>query len=215
MTYRHLIPRKRWWGLLWLSSVQYFIVQVLVARAWSPVHPYSWRFNTISDLGNTHCGAYGSKIVCSPYHLAMNASFLLIGLTMMTGSVIGLCAASRQTMQRIGFACILLAGIGTMLVGFFPENTISGFHITGAALVFIAGNLGMIIVGLRSTIFPKLLAAYSILSGSVGIICLVLFYLQTYLGLGEGGMERLTAYPLTLWMIVLGIYLLSPQGDSA
>ena len=40
--------------LVWVLSVQYFLVQLIVAAAWHP--PYSWAHNLISDLGNTACG---------------------------------------------------------------------------------------------------------------------------------------------------------------
>src|SRR5688500_812776 len=72
---------------LWILSIQYFLTQLLVAYAW-PV-AYNWRLHAISDLGNTMCGAYGEhseRYVCSPYYLWMNASFVLLGLTVMVGS---------------------------------------------------------------------------------------------------------------------------------
>jgi hypothetical membrane protein len=103
---------------------------------------------------------------------------------------------------------MVLAGAGTILVGLFPENTVSALHITGAALPFILGNLGMVLLGIALNKFPPLLRGFSIASGLVGLIALVLFMAQAYLGLAIGGMERFVAYPQSIWMIVTGFYLL-------
>ncbi len=48
--------------LIWMLSIQYYIIQVVVAMAWTS--PYSLLRNTISDLGNTACGSYGGRFVC-------------------------------------------------------------------------------------------------------------------------------------------------------
>jgi hypothetical membrane protein len=100
-----------------------------------------------------------------------------------------------------------LAGFGSALVGVFPENTISQFHILGASLVFILGNLALIILGLTLKL-SSTMRKYTIGSGIVALIALILFFTHTYLGLGIGGTERITAYPQTIWLIVYGLYAL-------
>jgi LPXTG-site transpeptidase (sortase) family protein len=72
--------------IIWMLCVQYFITQIVVASAWHT--SFSLTRNVISDLGNTACGQYGDRFVCSPLHGLMNASFLLLGLTMATGSLL-------------------------------------------------------------------------------------------------------------------------------
>jgi hypothetical membrane protein len=69
-----------------LSSLQYFVAQVIAASAWEP--PYSWRLNAISDLGAVGCGPFDGRSVCSPLNGVMNASFILLGLAMTAGSVL-------------------------------------------------------------------------------------------------------------------------------
>ena len=98
-----------------------------------------------------------------------------------------------------------LAGLGSILVGIFPENGIGWLHFLGAALAFLIGNLGMVILGF-SLELPRTLKYYSILSGAISLMALVLFVSDTYLGIGIGGMERIVAYPQTVWLIVFGIY---------
>ncbi len=188
--------------LCWIASIQYFIVQIIVARAWQVA--YSLGRNPISDLGNTVCGDYGARYVCSPLHGWMNLSFIVLGITMIAGSVL-IYQAYRQS--ATGFGLMALAGLGTLLVGAFPENTVAVWHELGAALPFLLGNLALVILGLRLAM-PRPLRLYTIASGCIALLALVLFLSHHYLGLGIGGMERLVAYPQTLWLIIFGLYAL-------
>lgn len=194
-------------AFLWLISIQYYIVQLIAAGGWhSPT--YSWAHNTISDLGNTACGQYGSRQVCSALHPLMNASFVLLGLTMISGAFLLRRSLSENRLADLGFTAMAISGIGTVLVGLFPENSVSALHITGAALPFILGNLGMIAIGAALKRLPVFLRGYTMLSGIAGLIALPQLLAGTYLGLGIGGMERVVAYPQSIWMIVFGAYLL-------
>jgi hypothetical membrane protein len=193
---------------LWMLSVQYYIVQIAVAGFWVQGNRYSWAHNTISDLANTHCGFYGSRLVCSPLHTVMNISFVVLGTTMIGGAYFLQKQLTGRRSTRLGFACMAVAGAGTIVVGLFPENTVSTLHIIGAALPFVLGNLAMIIIGVSVTRLPVLLRAYTILSGVIGVLALVLFQANTYAGLGVGGVERFVSYPQSIWMIIFGTYML-------
>ena len=39
----------------------------------------------------------------------------------------------------------------------------------------------------------------------------MLFGAKVYLGLGAGGMERIIAYPLIIWVIGTGVYLMATE----
>jgi hypothetical membrane protein len=188
----------------WILSVQYFIIQLYVAAAW--LKPYSWLHNTISDLGNTVCGPYGGRAICSPRHNLMNASFIVLGVTMFQGAMLLYYEFRRQPGNIIGFTSMTLAGFGTILVGLFPENSIGSLHYLGALLPFFVGNLGILILGF-SLDAPRWLRLYSVITGIVTLIALAFFVTHTYLGLGIGGLERLTGYPQTIWLIIFGIYI--------
>ncbi len=190
--------------IFWMVSLQFFIVQYIVAK--SNPNPYSLVFNTISDLGNRACAYYGERYVCSPEHALMNASFIVLGYTMVIGSVLIYHEFRQSRGTALGFGLMALAGIGTVLVGLFPENTNVTLHVLGAALPFVLGNVALIVFGLVLDL-PRLFRAYTILSGVVALIALWLFVSQHYLGLGEGGMERLVAHPQTIWLILFGLYM--------
>lgn len=189
---------------IWTLSIQYYIIQFVVAQAWK--NPYSLTHNTISDLGNSACGLYSGAFVCSPLHILMNASFITLGITMALGSMLIYQEFKESDYTFVGFSLMALAGIGTILVGLFPENTVSILHIIGAALPFLLGNLCLILLGFALNM-PRVLKIYTLCSGFVALIALFFFITHHYLGLGIGGMERLTAYPQTIWLIVFGIYI--------
>lgn len=192
--------------LIWVLSVQYFLIQWIVARAWL-VTPYSWRMNTISDLGNTVCGTNGARYICSPLHVLMNVSLITLGLLMATGSGLIYNEFVRNRASLSGFCLMSIAGIGTVLVGVFPENTIPLLHIVGAGLTFVLGNLSLIILGFALFKTAPLMRLYSLMSGSIPLLALIFFVRHQYVGIGIGGMERIIAYPQTIWLIFFGLYM--------
>jgi len=202
-------------AIVWISSVQFFVAQFVVQSAWTT--PFSLTRNYISDLGNTACGPFpadSSIYVCSPWHAAMNTSFIVIGVTVVLGA-----ALIRNTFRHArlwwwGLELVALGGFGFVLVGLFPENVNFPPHRLGATLNFVSGNLGQIVIGaslLGSRPWQRW-CGYSITSGLVGLLATALFASRHYLGTGVGGMERLAAYPLPLWTIVMGIVMGRKSG---
>ncbi len=187
---------------MWLTSIQFFILQVVVASGWK-TPPYSWRLNAISDLGATHCALFdGDRFVCSPLHSLMNISLTLLGIAMVIGSVL---LYSKLRSSRVAFSLMVVAGIGAILVGIFPEDSTFWAHIAGQDLAFVFGNIALIIFGFTLR-FPRWFRWYSIASGAVALMALVLFLSNHRFFLDLGGMERVVAYPLIIWLIVAGSY---------
>src|SRR3954453_164562 len=152
--------------LVWVLSIQYFVVQIVVAFAWNP--SYSWRLDAISDLGATTCGEFDGRYVCSPLHALMNASLVLLGLSMTVGSAL---IYQELRRSRWGFWLMAVAGVGAMLVGLFPENTVYWAHITGADLAFVLSNIALIVFGFGLPL-PRWFSWYSIASGVVALVAL-------------------------------------------
>lgn len=188
--------------ILWALSIQYFVAQVIVASAWKNP-PYSWRLNAISDLGATRCGSFDGRLMCSPLHPVMNASFIVLGVGMAAGSALTYRTLGRG---RPGFVLMAAAGIGTMVVGFVPLDTVYWLHLAGADVALVLGNIALIVLG-RTWRQVRWLCWYSLLSavGALAALCLFLTHNRFFLGLG--GMERAAAYPQTVWLIVVGLYL--------
>lgn len=192
-------------SILWILNIQYFIVQIVVAASY--IGYFSLAHNTISDLGNTVCGVFGDRYVCSPLHTLMNVSFFSLGATQSLGAMLLYKSMDKNPRSLVGLGGMVAAGLGTMVVGLYPENTIGFIHGAGAALPFVLGNIAMLLLATQLRL-PTWLKYYSYFSGLAGLTALVLFTTQTYLGIGLGGMERVVAYPQTIWMILVGIYCL-------
>jgi hypothetical membrane protein len=189
---------------VWIASIQYFVVMAVAAMYW-PVR-YSAISNTISDLGNTACGIYGARYVCSPLYSWMNLSFIILGITMAIGSTLIYQEFNKTRASWIGFSLMALAGAGTILVGAFPENITSSLHTLGAILALGGGNVALLVLGYSLDLPPKM-RIYTILSGLISLSAFLLFISQYYLGIGIGGMERLAGNLQTLWLIVFGVYI--------
>lgn len=195
--------------IVWIVSLQYFVVQVVTALAWNS--NYNWRLNAISDLGAISCGQFDERFVCSPLHGFMNASFILLGISMIVGSFL----FYKETLRaRAGFFLMAVAGVGAILVGIFPEDTIYWIHILGADLAFLLSNIALVIFGFKLKL-PYWFKWYSVVSGGLALVGLALFLTHNRFFLGLGGMERLVAYPQTIWLIVFGFYSLKCRTRSA
>ena len=70
---------------------------------------------------------------------------------------------------------------------------------------FVFGNLALVVLGLGLDV-PSTLRWFSVIFGVIGLVALSFFISGNYFGLGFGGMERIVAYPQTIWLIVFGAY---------
>jgi hypothetical membrane protein len=199
-------------AVAWIAAGQFFVAQVVVASAWS--RPFSLRSDYISDLGNTVCGPYpagSTHDVCSPWHLAMNTSFVVLGITMILGAVLTRRAFPIGWVRALAGALFIAAGVGVIVVGVYPENTDNARHVLGAGLNFVAGNIAMIVYGLALAQRPgerRGVRSLSLFAGALGLLGTLLFVSGNYLGIGLGGMERVAAYPMTVWQMVAGMSML-------
>ncbi|MEM2154927.1 MAG: DUF998 domain-containing protein [Nitrososphaeria archaeon] len=189
--------------LIFLGSAQ-FILFMIVAEALYP--GYNISFNYISDLG------------VGPSASIFNSSVFLLGLTAIS-SVYYLRKFIPD--KKIFLAFMFLCGIGAMGVGIFSEHF--GFiHTIVSLIAFIFGGLS---ATYSSKISRKPFSYFSLILGLISIISLVIFvvfemleffripsYLSfNYLGLGRGGMERMVVYPVLVWALGFGGYLIGQK----
>lgn len=208
----------------WMVSVQYFVVQVVVASFWqNPA--YSWSVNLISDLGATTCGEFAGRMVCSPLAGLMNASFIVLGVTMLAGSIIIAQSFRKTSWSFPGFFLMGLAGVATALVGVFPETVASGVHNFAAFLAFLVSELALLVFALALPM-ARWMKGYTLLSGVFSLLGLGLFAAELAFGflpeIGVGTLERVASYPPVIWLIVFGLYIskdhfrkirVSPAGE--
>ncbi len=195
---------------IFTAAALYFVVQIIVAWVFTP--SYSLVSNSISDLGETSCGGYGSPPICSPRWWLMDyAGFLLLGLIMVIGSALLYHEFTERVPRErraamIGFGLMALAGLGSILVGFFPENENRTMHIVGAFLAIAIGNVAILVLGGVLTL-PESMRRSMLIFSSLALAALLCFASHKSFGIGRGIMERLAAYPVTIWLITFGLYI--------
>jgi len=210
----------------WILTLLYFIGQAVAQAAWTT--PYSLIDNRESDLGNTACGrTLANTYICSPLHAVMNTTFVLTGVLILVGLFLTRSIWPRRRLTTWGLILLGVAGLGTILVGLSPENVNVLFHLIGA-LNIPAGNAAMILLGLTIWRQRIKLAWFSVLSGVIGLLGLVVGPVLVILtGHGGGLAERIALYPLIIWLIVFGFAILTrkvrtrdnpgstPSGETA
>jgi hypothetical membrane protein len=167
----------------------------------------------ISDLGHTGaCGPAsrpGAAGHCSPWHVVMNASFVIVGITMAAGALLTHGGFVSSWQASLAAALFVAAGAGVILVGLYPENENASRHLFGAGVNFVAGNTALVLFGVALPNSPRgrLLRWFSIAAGCAGLLATMLIASHRDLGLGNGSIERVAAYTTASWQIVAGVAL--------
>ncbi len=195
-------------GILWLTSAQFFLAQALAQRSWKGSEPYSLRHSWISDLGAATCGSYsggGGIVVCSPRRDLLNGSLYLFAGQILLGAILLRPELVRARLSDSAFGLLVASGVAVAFLGTFPEDTGKPWHSIAATVNFVAAGLAMIFAGLALRRERRRLPSYvSLLLGGVSLGGAVLAAGKFGLGIGRGGVERLTAWPFTLWMTIIG-----------
>ena len=185
--------RLRAGACAWLLTLQFFVVEAIAALR---VPGYSRAADTISALGG----------LASPAHQLMNASFVLQGVLILTGTLL-LRPALRGRGARVATGLLSASAAGVVLVGIFPLDGYTGVHATGAVLHLVGSGLGLIALayGLRPR--SEALGTVVVLFGLVGTAMTVFFVVGVTDLLGRGGTERGAAYVLPIALALVGTVL--------
>ena len=157
---------------------------------------YSTALNDISDLGGTRPP---NSRVYEPSATIFNVTMIVAGLLILGGTWGGY----RYFRDRLSSVFLGLFGIGVLGVGIFPGH-VAVYHGLFSMLTFVAGGIAAIVS------FRIVSGPYRYLGIAYGALALVFLFGATYFipTLGSGGTERWVAYPILLWLIGLGTYML-------
>jgi len=183
--------RLRWGALGWVLTLQFFVVEAIVALQWSG---YSYTDNVISDLGSA----------LSPAHRLMNASFVLQAALILTGVVL-LLPAVRGRAARVGQVVLALAAVGVLLVGLFPEDRSTVMHDIGALLYLAGGAVGLLALAYALRPRSELLGTVLAILGLAGAATTIFFAAGVTEYLGRGGTERVAGYVLPIGLTVAAV----------
>lgn len=199
------ISMSRISGMLFFIAGFLILMGITTAEVFFP--SYSVRNDFISTLGST---PPPDSIIFQPSATIFDTAMIIAGILIIIGSLI-----SRNLIKdKLLFVFLLLMGIGTAGVGFFPANT-GAPHIISAAMSFIAGGIAAIIS------FRVLSSPFKYLSVILGSLSLIFLFSGEFLGsyivpiLGTGGTERFVAYPITIWILGFGGYLMNRNNSKS
>jgi hypothetical membrane protein len=174
-------------GVLIFIAASQLIFGVIIAEALYP--GYSISTNYISDLG------------IGPSSTVFNASIFLLGLL----AIIGMYFFQRAFHFPLVTILFAIAALAAMGVGIFTENS-GTMHTLASIVLFLFSGLSAIF-SYKVTKYPFNIIA--ILLGLTSLLAMILFMGNIYLGLGAGGMERMIVYPILIWMIGFGSFLIA------
>lgn len=200
-TFGPLVRRSaRLGGLLLAAGSVQFVAAMIVVQLYYP--GYSDTGNYISDLGSS----------MSPWAWLFNDSIRLLGLLGILGTVLVRTAFASKTTTHVGLGALLVAELGAIAVGTFPEGSswpFSGIHSVVSLVTFLGSAVALLFLALamsRDTRWQGL-RAYTFLSGVVTLVAIGLFASGHSFALRPGGMERLVVAPILLWAVLAGVHL--------
>jgi hypothetical membrane protein len=139
-----------------------------------------------------------SALAAGPSGWIQNVNFLLFGLLMIAYAIGLHLGVHPSRWGLVGFALLVLSGMGLMWGGLFPATDATGsfdedrlLHIPGFTMTFLGGGIGLIVMSQRMARDPrwKSLATYALLSGIAMLVLIVV----------GGGLVRPPVSPLHAW----------------
>jgi hypothetical membrane protein len=163
---------------------------------------YTTHTNTVSHLAASEPP---NSVVLQPSAAIFNITMLVTGAMILGGAWF----AYRALRRKAVLIPTAILGVGTVGVGIFPLTHPTP-HTLFALTAFLAGGIAVI---LSSRVTAAPFRYLWMVLGTVGLGATVLgvFFLEwaPIAELGEGGVERWIVYPIVLWLVAFGSYLIA------
>ena len=181
-------------SLLFLAGV-IAIMGIITAEIFYP-SGYSTSNSEISDLGATRPP---NSIIVQPSAVIFNSTMIITGIMTLIGAYC-VFLIYRKLIFNIPFG---IFGLGVLGVGIFPGN-VELLHPLSALITFIFGGIAAI------TSSKVLDSPFRYVSICLGVVALFFLFSAGFFIplLGGGGTERWVAYPIVMWLVGFGGYLL-------
>jgi hypothetical membrane protein len=187
-------------GLLFFSGGSFILLGILTAEIFYP-GSYSISLDMISTLG---ASSPPDSVIKEPSAKIFDYSMMISGVLIIAGVVLG------KLREKSLVLMMILLGAGALGVGIFPAFH-SVLHPVAALTTFLSGG----VAALLSSRVSK--PPFSFIEITLGIIILVFLtvgisapdFIVPYLG--KGGLERWVAYPLIIWILGFGSYLMARE----
>lgn len=196
-------------AIFWLLTVEFFIAQAIAQAAFPG---YSLIHMDISLLGVSACSGVDPNAlgpVCSPLSLVFNAGMAINGALVVLGVWFTRKLWPQGPLTTAALWILAVGGgDGSILVGLFPLDVSLPMHMIGAILALFVAGFGMLAMAFALWRDHRSFAIYTLATGAITLVAFVLYALEFYLGLGRGVMERIAAWPHTIWYVVAGTLIL-------
>lgn len=186
-------------GVLLFTLAALFMTVIMLGASMAP--GYDIAQGAISDLG-----------VIDETQLLFNASLIAIGALNLVAGYLLYRAHHRSWIMAV----FLLAAVGAAGAGLVPLDT-NDLHGMFALTAFLFFNVQAIAVG---TLVSGPMRAVSWIAGMVGIGFVVIMVIGdagnpgVFGPIGHGGAERMIVYPVMLWLMGFGGYLMGADGRT-
>jgi hypothetical membrane protein len=188
-------------GVLYSSAGFVLLMGIITAETKYPVFRHYTARQEISDLGGTRPP---QGLVTQPSAMIFDVTMLIAGVLLLAGAF----ALWRVYRNRLLTVVSTLFGAGAFLVGVFPGNTAP--HPFAAMIAFVFSALTAI-VAFRVTYGP--FRFMSLFAGVLSLAALIAGELggnsPVVKSIGIGGTERWVVFPIILWLVSFGGYLLA------
>jgi hypothetical membrane protein len=200
-------------GLLLSFAGAAILLGFITAEALYP-GVYTTHTNTVSHLGASEPP---NSVVLQPSAAIFDITMLVTGAMIVAGSWFTYRALRRKAV----LIPTALLGIGAVGVGIFPLTNPAP-HTLFAFTAFLAGGIA-IVLSARLTPAPFRYLWMVLGTVALGATVLALDAFRSWwpmVELGEGGLERWIVYPVVLWLVAFGSYLMGavaagpPQGGE-
>jgi hypothetical membrane protein len=192
--------RTTWAGFILLCCGAVFWLVNTAAEALFPY--FVVRTDTLSQLG----------VPFTPTYALWTGMVVVVGLGWLAGAGLYFGQAGR----RAWLVPNLLPGAGLLLLAGFPAGSEAGWwHLLAAYWIFISSGLAALI-GALTIRSPYRWVSLALGALTLGLLAAVLINPEPLIPtLGLGGAERLVAYPIFIWLMTFGGYLLGrASGES-
>lgn len=191
---------KRAGTFLFLGAGQ-FAFFVTLAEIYYPGYDVSAQ--AMSDLGAT-CNDGVCKFV-QPSSNIFDVTTVLLGLALVFASYYLWKGSGSKSLPLFQ----LLTGAGALGIGVFNESY-GVVHVFFSAFAFFSAGIQALLV---YKVAKAPYSYFSVITGIVTLVAIVLYGTHVYLGLGQGGTERMIVYPVLIGGLAFGGYLMG-LGDA-
>jgi hypothetical membrane protein len=196
ITIYFLLPSIYLGGELWAS------------QAYTPYYSYKKHFTSQLGIPYVYTDPQSREESFSPRAAMMNLNFIANGILFFVAQLFLLRSTNSPGAPTLRTIVAALYGVGIVLVGLYPggpeeaKGNAGTWHIVGAVLAIVLGNVNSILAGYNSSKQNYRLISMGL--GFTGLIGFVGFVVQLASGntLTMGLWQRTTIYPTIAWEFV-------------